>query len=406
VKYLVFSFLLIASTSKASVWQVNQQWTPTKETEFSLFIENEFSADIFSNPNSKFYGVPTDCADAVYIARVIFAAREGLPVRFSDITKGGAYFSQEISRWDSQASDKRLRSFLHYVSEMVSTLTLEKDTYPVMISKEWLRPGVIFLSPILSNSEQAATGFHGGHSEYLKSITDTGFLEFIASTSPRLVRTLSLSRNPYLAPLVTRGGLRLWKNPQDFGRPVSSFPGYGLNQFELGNWAPLKLITRRQIFQWHEEIRRVLRTRIPSFEERVDIVVENVCNLLRVRAELVRQGWQEVVGQGGRCLSAEKTDQYSTDTRDQRIRGAYLQLNDLYDWLARNPEENPGDPINGNINDAQKKLSECTIEYWPGRTMTAWDVFSIVRAHRLESSAYYAPAVRWGFRAPQGKDCK
>jgi hypothetical protein len=406
VKYLVFFFLFIASVSEAAVWQVRQQWTAAKETEFSLFIQNEFSADIFSNPNSKFYGVPTDCADAVYIARVIFAAREGLPIKFSDITSSGSYFSQEISRWDSQASDKRLRSFLHYISDMVSTLTLEKDTYPVMISKVWLRPGVIFLSPILSGSEKEATGFRGGHSEYLKSITDTGFLEFIASTSPRIVRTLSLSKNPYMAPVVKRGGLRIWKNPQDIGKSVSALPGYGLNQYELAGWEPLKLITRRQIFQWHEEIRRLMRTRAPSFEERVDIVVDNVCSLLRVRAELVRQGWQEVIGQGGRCLSADKTDQYSTDTRDQRIRGAYLQLNDLYDWLARNPDENSGEPVDGNITDAQGKLSLCSIEYWPGRLMTAWDAFSIVRERRMESSAYYAPAVRWGFRAPNGKDCR
>ena len=406
MKYFVFLLLFIASISEAAVWQVRQQWTPVKEAEFSLFIQNEFSADIFSNPQSAFYGIPTDCADAVYIGRAIFAAREGLPIKFSDITRSGAFFSQDISRWDSQTPEKRLRSFLHYISEMVSTLTLEKDTYPVLISRDWLRPGVVFLSPILSSAERQATGFHGGHSEYLKTVSDTGFLEFIASTSPRIVRTMSLSRNPYMAPVVKRGGLRLWKTPQDFGKPVSTLAGYGVNQFELAGWAPLKLTTRRQIFQWHEEIRRLLRTRVPSFEERVDIVVENVCSLLRVRADLVRQGWQEVTAQGGRCLSADKTDQYSTDARDQRIRGAYLQLNDLYDWLARNPDENLGGPVVGNINDAQGKLSQCSIEYWPGRFMTAWDAFPIVREGRMESSAYYAPAVRWGFRAPNGKDCR
>lgn len=402
----IFLILFFSSVSQAGVWAVRQSWTAAKETEFSEFIRTEYNTDIFSSTSSAFYGIPTDCADAVYIARAIFAAREGLPIRFSDITKSGAFITQDISRWDSLPSEKRLRPFLHYLSDVVSTLTLEKDTYPVEISKQWLRPGVIFLSPILSASEKQATGFHGGHAEYLKSVSDTGFMEFIASTSPRIVRTLSLSRNPYMAPVVKRGGLRLWKNPQDFSKPVSALPGYGLNQFELAGWEPLKLISRRQIFQWHEEIRRLLRTRVPSFQERVDIVVENVCSLLTVRAELVRKGWQEVLGQGGRCLSASKTDQYSTETRDQRIRGAYLQLNDLYDWLARNPNENLGGPVDGNINDARDALSACSIEYWPGRFMSAWDAFAIVRDRRMESSAYYAPAVRWGFRSPNGRDCR
>lgn len=406
MRIAIFLILFCSSVSQAGVWTVRQPWTDAKEAEFSEFIRTEYNADIFSNSSSAFYGIATDCADAVYIARAIFAAQEGLPVRFSDITKSGAYITQDMSRWDSLPSEKRLRAFLHYLSDVVSTITLEKDTYPVEISKQWLRPGVIFLSPILSSSERAATGFHGGHAEYLKSISDTGFIEFIASTSPRIVRTLSLSRNPYMAPVVKRGGLRLWKNPQDFSKAVNSLPGYGLNQFELAGWEPLKLISRRQIFQWHEEIRRMLRTRVPSFQERVDIVVENVCSLLRVRAELVHQGWKEVLGQGGKCLSASKTDQYSTETRDQRIRGAYLQLNDLYDWLARNPNENVGGPIDGNINDARDALSACSIEYWPGRFMTAWDAFIIVRERRMESSAYYAPAVRWGFRSPNGRDCK
>jgi hypothetical protein len=307
-----------------------------------------------------------------------------------------------MSRWDGSPALTRVKSFINYVTDLVSTDTLQYDTYPVTISKEWIRPGVIFLSPVLSPAERERTGFHGGHAEYIRQISDTGFSEFISSTTPAMVRTLSLNSNPYQAPLVTRGGLRLWKEPKQFSQNEKSLPGYGLDQFKLADWAPLKLITRRQIFQWHEEIRLILRTRIPSFEERVQIVVDSICTLLQTRADLVKQGWAKVTQNGGRCLSAEENDEFSTDTRDQRIRGAYLQLWDLYDWKKRND----GDAINGSVDDAQGALSKCVVPYWYDRSMTAWEIYPLSRDNKLESSAYYAPAVRWGFREKESRDCR
>lgn len=387
----------------ASVWTVTHSWTTADEDRFSSFIQNEWTVDVFTNPQSKFYGIKTDCADAVYAARVAFAAREGLPVQFSDVTRFGSYITQEMSRWDGQSADQRVRSFINYISDLVSTVTLENDTYEVTVTKEFFKPGVLFLSPILSAHDRQVTGFHGGHAEYIKSIDDIGFLEMISSTSPKAVRELSLNKNPYQAPLVYNSGFRKWKEPQQFGMPTEQLPGYGTDQYKLADWAPLKLISRRQIYQWHEAIRRILRTRVPSFDERVDIVVDSICSLLTTRAVLVQAGWAEVSKNGGRCLSADLADEYSTDTRDQRIRGAYFQLGDLYDWK----KHDDGDPtIQGSVEDGQSKLEQCQIQYWPGRFMNTWEIYSRVRDGLLASSADYAPAVRWGFRLPAGKDCR
>ncbi len=402
MKALVFVLLLVGVSAKASVWKVNHSWTEQDETQFSLFLQNEWQTDVFSNPKSDYYGIKTDCADAVYAARIVFSAREGLPVKFSDVTKSGSYLSQEMSRWDNLPRLERVKRFISYTGDLVSTLTLESDTYPVTISKEYFRPGVIFLSPILSSYEKSVTGFHGGHAEYIKNIDDIGFVEAIASTSPKAARTLSLNKNPYMAALVNRGGFRKWKQPQQYNISSDKLPGYGLDQFKIADWAPLKLITRRQIYQWHETIRRTLRTRAPSFDERVDIVVDSICSLLTTRAELVQQGWSEVSKGGGRCLSVDLADQYSTDSRDQRIRGSYFQLGDLYDWKKRED----GDDILGSVEDAQEKLQKCSIQYWPGRFMSTWEIYPRVRDGLLESSANYAPAVRWGFRPKGNKDCR
>lgn len=396
-------FLLLPSWGHAAVWSIHQSWTSQHEVAFSVFIEKDFHAEIFSSPTSPFYGLKTDCADAVYAARIIFAAKNGLPVQFADPTKSGSYITQKMSRWDHLPEAQRLRGFLEYVSDLSSTYTLELDTYHVQISKEGFRPGVIFLSPHLSDEEKRRTGFNGGHAEYVKSITDTGFVEVISSTSPRLVRTLSQSKNPYMAPLLKRAGYRIWKQPGHYGQRPENLPNFGLNQFELADWAPLKLINRRQIFQWHEEIRRLLRTRIPTFEERVDVVVESICGLLKTRAKLVHQGWSQVASNGNRCLSGDLRDEFSTDSRDKRIRDAYLQVRDLYDWKKRTD----GDAdLAGDISDGQALLEQCRFEHWPGRQTSAWEMASRSLQGELVSSADYAPAVRWGDRRPAGKDCR
>lgn len=402
MKVLLFVFLLISASAQASVWKVTRSWTEQDEIRFSLFLQNEWPADVFSNPKSDFYGIKTDCADAVYAARIVFSAREGLSVKFTDVSKFGSYLTQEMSRWDDLAPLERVRRFITYAGDLVSTLSLESDTYPVTISKEYFRPGVVFLSPLLSSQEKSVTGFHGGHAEYIKTIDDAGFMEAIASTSPKAVRALGLNKNPYMAALVSRGGFRKWRQPQQFGARNDTLPGYGLDQFKIADWAPLKLISRKQIYQWHETIRRTLRSRIPTFDERVDIVVDSICSLLTTRAELVQQGWSEVSKGGGRCLSRDLSDEYSTNSRDQRIRGSYWQLGDLYDWKKRED----GDAILGTIEDAQAKLEKCSIQYWPGRFMSTWEIYPRVRDGLLESSANYAPAVRWGFRPKGAQDCR
>ncbi|NUN06612.1 MAG: hypothetical protein HUU57_12725 [Bdellovibrio sp.] len=405
------SWLVLAATlvltsavpSWGAVWNTTRSWTTADDVAFAQFIENDFHEDIFSNPSSAFYGLKTDCADAVYAARIIFSARHGLPVKFTDPTKSGAYLTERMSRWDALPETERLLRFIDYIADLGSTYTLELDSYPVDISLEAFRPGVIFLSPHLNEAEQRATGFRGGHAEYVKSVTDTGFVEVISSTSPRLVRTLSVSKNPYMAPLLARGGYRALKKPQDFGQRNSELPFYSLKQFEIGGWAPLKIITRKQIFQWHEEIRRTLRTRVPSFDERVEIVTDSICSLLKTRAILVYQGWSLVSKNDRRCLTGDLQDEFSTDSRDRRIRDAYLQVHDLYDWKKRT---SPQEPIAGNVSDAQDKLAACSIQHWPGRSISAWEVYRRVMANMLVSSADYAPAVRWGERPADRKDCR
>lgn len=385
----IFAFIFFLSLqSKAAVWTAENNWDGANEKAYSDFVTNDYSTDTFTNPASLFTGLRTDCADAMYAARIIFAAKNKLPFKIKDPTTSGGFITNTMGRWDSLAETERLREFIKYVGDLASTGTLDDDTYPVAISKESFTPGIIYLDP-------------GHHVEMVKSIAENGFVQFIASTSPKMVRDLFSHSNPTHAPLTTLGGFRKWRNPDQYSVPAASLPAYGLDQFQLAGWKAGVFKTRKLIFQWHEAIRKILRERPPTFDERTDVIVESLCHLFTARISTVKYSWQLIHDRGGKCLLGSELDDHSTTMRDWRIKENFGQLYDLYAWNQR--ETGLGQ---GNLFDAQSKLESCQIEYWPEHSATAWDLLERMRAGLVESNANYSPAVRWGERAAAGYDCR
>lgn len=388
----LWSFILIlwtASTSTATVWNATQVWTEEKENQFAEFIEKEFSTDFFTNPLSVGYGIPTDCADALYIARAIFAWKNSLPIQFTH-PNGGA-IRNSMTQWDHQPPEQRLRSFLNFIGEVANTTTMINDTYPVKIDPKYFKAGVIYLSPPLTDYEKARTKQSGGHAEIVKSVDPTGYIRTMGSTTPKLVRNLTSHRNPVHAPVVDRGGFRRFKQPQHFSMNTMSIEGFGLDQFTMGEWQPLYLLSRKKIYLWNEAIRAKLRTQAPTFEDRVDVVVESICDIYKSRVEIVKAAWSKVQSRGNRCLRGSEYDDYSTPKKDARIKEAYKQLDDMYKWRKL-------DGGNHNIKDAKELLQKCVVEYWPGYTADTWELFLRMIDGRIVSDPNFSPAVRWGWK--------
>jgi hypothetical protein len=397
------AILLVASFSRASVWTAARRWTPELENQYSAWVAENYRFDIFSNPQSPWYGIPTDCADAAYAARIIFSAQNSLPVRFTSLQTMTAVITNDMRAWDSLPAKTRVSEFIKYVGLNTGTPTLGYDTYPVKISAEFIRPGTIFLNPTLSPEEENILGTRGGHAETVIAVEEDGFIRTLYSTTPRMVRNLITTRNPYTWPLSQLGGFRIWRNPATRSAAVSSLPGYSTEQFYLAGWGPRVRPTRKQIFQWHESIRRVLRQRPPTTDERADVVIESICNLWQGRVTAVQNAWQEIRANGGRCLSAGLMDDHATNKRDARLREAYGQLNDL--MYFKKHDENITD-ARGDVKDAKGLLQKCGIQTGIGTT-DAWEMFLIMIDGRLVSASQWEPAVRWGFNSKlAGHQCR
>ena len=75
---------LMAGNAQAAVWSENNSWDQTWEDRYSDWVKTSFNEDVFTQGSYK--GIATDCADAVYAARLIFAFENQLPFVILDPT--------------------------------------------------------------------------------------------------------------------------------------------------------------------------------------------------------------------------------------------------------------------------------------------------------------------------------
>jgi len=152
--FLVLSLILLISTpcfgqtlneSSDQIWEVgDRRWTIEEERRFEKWVEETITEDFFVD-----YKIPTDCADAVYAIRWIYARIACLPAAAT--TKDGKWVGHWSTDWKHLPThpewhqDKRFRAVLFYLFPRTWTGTLPLDTYPVRISTDSITPGTLFL---------------------------------------------------------------------------------------------------------------------------------------------------------------------------------------------------------------------------------------------------------------------
>ena len=152
--FLVLSLILLISTPSLSqtpnestdqIWEVgDRRWTIEEERRFEKWVEETITEDFFIP-----YKIPTDCADAVYAIRWIYARIAYLPAAAT--TKDGKLVGHWSTDWKHLPThlewhqDKRFRAVLFYLFPRTWTGTLPFDTYPVRISTDSVTPGTLFL---------------------------------------------------------------------------------------------------------------------------------------------------------------------------------------------------------------------------------------------------------------------
>jgi hypothetical protein len=313
--FVLFLMLLVSTPcfsqtldqSPDQVWEVgDRRWTVEEERRFEKWVDETITEDFFIR-----YKIPTDCADAVYAIRWIYARVAHLPAAAT--TKDGRWIGHWSTDWKHLPTypdwhrDERFRAALLYLFPKTWTGTLPLDTYPVRISPDSVTPGTLFL---VTESHTGMIGhvFLDGSQAHPLQTWESGL--------PVKVQKLSLGYFFSARPeFNARSGLVKFRWPvSENGEwkylPVEEHPFYSEEQYTSGfcnGYADFVEAVAR----------RIDPTDYAPMEKMVK-VMGTTARFLRERVPIVLAGYQRC--RNGGCLEgSEGWEVHSTPGRDGMI---------------------------------------------------------------------------------------
>ena len=88
--FVVVFAVLFTKISTAGVWDSdNNYWNDNWEVKYQQWAATEWKEDFFLNKVTRpaYYGIPHDCADAVYLMRAVFSYENKLPFKIHYLNK-------------------------------------------------------------------------------------------------------------------------------------------------------------------------------------------------------------------------------------------------------------------------------------------------------------------------------
>ena len=320
---LIPLFLLISiwsSSLQAAVWKSSNTWSNAWEVKYQNWVANNWKPNFFMNPNNqKYYRIPHDCADAIYLMRMVFSYEHKLPFVINNANKPGKLISNQMKQWDHLPEYQRVRQFMLYVNDRVGTRSLSKDTFPVALSQ--IRSGDLYVEP-------------GSHSYEIVGITDTGVPVIMSSTTPASPKMMiQLYAFPFFIPkdrIHMTDGYRRFKWPRNILKPMQQQPGYSNEQYNIAAATGYNYVAFTDI------IAKKLRRRPEPLTEKTKRVLQGLCSFAKERVNYVNDGLNYVrklrAGKGrgntgGRqCMNAKEYDYYSTPSRDKRLKRYFQEV--------------------------------------------------------------------------------
>lgn len=318
MKALFFAaWLIVCSGATAAVWNAEHHWSDQWEQKYARWVGAHWGPEVFASPSSPYFGTATDCTDACYDMRLIFAYQHGLPFVINNPASTGGLISNEMTAWDARPQQERVESFIRYVNNATTSETIPNDTYPIAITKGTFNPGIIYVQP-------------GEHCYQIVAVDAYGVPGTMFSTVPRTVRDLSIEPNfPIFVPSDTvhyRDGYRRFRWPEYLKLPVTRVPGFSDEQLRLA----------RSVDFDYARFTDILMRRLGGESEpaplRVRRFMYNLCYVARNRVEPVRRGTDhlaQIRAAGRRCMTPAEYYNYSTVARDLRLRKSFLYVRDL-----------------------------------------------------------------------------
>lgn len=417
MKFIFALVVLFAMQSQAAVWKTVNQWSPEWEKTYTDWVRQNWNINVFATrtlPNGQsnpYYGLRVDCADTVYSMRIIFSYEHGLPFVVNDPSSSGKTLSNEMSRWDSQNETARIRSFLNYMYDTISTHTLPSDTYPVAITPETVHAGGLMMTVALNH-----------HSWSIKDILPIGVPHLVfnsvlgAGTSVVLQERQSWPNPDWVfegnQTPAGNGGFRYWKPIQYLTRPNWEVPGYSEEQYKvsLGKWvsfAQSRLAVRKE-----------------TDPQMVSRLINVACEGIKGRVSVVKDAVDYVNRTNGACMNYETYDNYSTPNRDQRVFDDIMALRRSYRDILK---ANGGNQLSAEVKDQLNKIfprindtavnetrsmgaspvaanSLCVIDYAAGKRIDFADFKRRIFAGMMSNNPLDGMEYRWGeVRGPSSR---
>ena len=347
MKAFVFALItLFALSSQAAVWQNVNQWSPEMEQRYTDWVRHNWNINVFANPTqpngqrNPYYGLRVDCADTVYSMRIIFSYENGLPFVVNDPSSSGRTLSNAMSRWDSQDQTSRIRNFLQFMYDNMSTHTLPNDTIPVAITPEYVHAGGLMMTVALNH-----------HSWSVQDITSIGvphliFNSVLGSGTSVVLQERTSWPNPdwvFEGNQTPAGnaGFRYWKPIDYITQPNWNVPGYNEEQYRVS------------LGKWNDFAQGRLAIRKETDSAMMTRLIGVACDGATSRVSVVSDAVKYVNSTGGACMNYETYDNYSTPNRDQRVFDDIMALRRSYRSILR---LNGGNQLSQAVKDQLNKL--------------------------------------------------
>jgi hypothetical protein len=358
--------------STDQVWEVNdRRWTVEEEYRFAKWVDETITEDFFIH-----HKIPTDCADAVYAIRWIYARIRQLPAAAT--TKDGKWIGHWSTDWKHFPTDpewhkdERFKAILLYLFSQTWTGTLPLDTYPILISPDSVTPGTVFFMAESHAGLIAHISLDGSQAHPLQTWE---------SMLPVKIQKLSLKNfySPRPDSSIQSGLVRfrwpVFENGEWTYLPVKEHPFYSEEQYGSD-------FDKGYVDFTEAVAKRIDPTEYAPIEKMVK-VMETITRFLKERVPLVLVGYQQC-RKGGCPEGSDLKEIHMTSGRDEMI---LLLMDHLSEIVALNH-------LNKEM--AIKRMKAIPIDISKKRSITFYDVYQnyLWLSTRPEDSI----EARWGLK--------
>ena len=401
-------FSIFSFSAKAAVWEDTNAWSAAYEDKFAEWVRTSWHVGFFAQPTlpngqaNPYYKLHADCADTVYSMRIVFAYENRLPFVVQDPTASGKIISNRMDRWNNLDEVSRVRKFLVFIFNTLSTRSLPNDTYPIAINPQVIRSGALI----------ATTKTHH-HSWTLKEILSIGvphlvYNSVVGANSGYTLQERKSWPNPewvFAGNFTPQGhaGFRYWRPAEFLNKPVWEVPGYSEEQYKI----PLK--------KWTRTVQARLARTQETDQQMLERLLQTSCQGFKDRVPTVHEGI-DYLEKNPRCMDYATYDTYSTPNRDNRIFDDLMAVRRAYAEIL---QLNNGSQLSGDIVASLNKIfpainqsarkeaasmpvqqitqtSICVTEYTSGRSIDLAEFKRRLFAGSVSNNPHDGYAQRWG----------